>query len=255
MNRLLAEAAQPKGSFSITRLDPAVNRTAFQTTAPHALFAPLHYEPNYAYPLVVWLHGEGGNERQLLKVMPHVSMRNYVAAGVRGILPCADRNGHAWEQSESCIAAAEQRVHDVIGAAAARFHVNSARVFLAGYEAGGTMALRLALRNPRRFAGAASIGGGFPTGGMPLANLYSLRSLPLLLAYARDSATYSLDEITEELPLFHSAGLKMNIRQYPCGDELTTQMLSDLDAWMMEQVTGIPASCDEVAVPVHGDWN
>ena len=39
--------------------------------------------------------------------------------------------------------------------------------------------------------------------------------------------------------LFHAAGLQAAIRQYPCDDELDTQMLADLDSWLMEQVTGI----------------
>ena len=29
------------------------------------MLAPLHYEPNYAYPLLAWLHGSGGDEREL----------------------------------------------------------------------------------------------------------------------------------------------------------------------------------------------
>ena len=31
--------------------------------APHCLFTPQHYERNYAYPLLVWLHGPGDDER------------------------------------------------------------------------------------------------------------------------------------------------------------------------------------------------
>ena len=51
----------------------------------YALFAPLHYESGYAYPLIVWLHGRGNDERQLLRIMPQVSMRNYVAVAPRGL--------------------------------------------------------------------------------------------------------------------------------------------------------------------------
>src|SRR5210317_946248 len=52
----------------------------------HAFFAPLHYEPKYSYPLMVWLHGPGhDDERQLVRIMPMISMRNYAAAAPRGI--------------------------------------------------------------------------------------------------------------------------------------------------------------------------
>src|SRR5437016_9189131 len=50
----------------------------------HCIFTPLHYERNYAYPLIVWLHGPRDNERQVAQVMPLVSMRNYIAVGPRG---------------------------------------------------------------------------------------------------------------------------------------------------------------------------
>jgi phospholipase/carboxylesterase len=45
--------------------------------------------------------------------------------------------------------------------------------------------------------------------------------------------------------LFHSAGMVVSVRQYPCGDELTTQMLHDADVWMMERVTGINTADSE----------
>ena len=52
----------------------------------HCIVTPLHYERNYAYPLVVWLHGPGGDERQVTRVMPLVSSRNYAAVGPRGTI-------------------------------------------------------------------------------------------------------------------------------------------------------------------------
>ena len=59
-----------------------VDSASFSTSLldfPHALFAPLHYASGYAYPLIVWLHGSGSDERQLQRIMPLVSMQNYVA--------------------------------------------------------------------------------------------------------------------------------------------------------------------------------
>jgi predicted esterase len=101
------------------------------------------------------------------------------------------------------------------------------------------MALRIALQHPERFAGVASIGGPFPEGAAPLTRLRQLRGLPMLIAQGRDSLEYPLQQSCEELRLFHAASLRVSIRQYPVADDLTTAMLSDLNAWLMEQVTGI----------------
>ena len=47
-----------------SQLESALFCPASQDTT-NALFAPLHYEAGYAYPLIVWLHGQGSSERQL----------------------------------------------------------------------------------------------------------------------------------------------------------------------------------------------
>ena len=59
--------------------------------AARALFAPMHYESNYAYPLIVWLHGANDDERQLKRIMPFVSLRNYVAVSPRGTVTADGR--------------------------------------------------------------------------------------------------------------------------------------------------------------------
>ena len=67
----------------------------------HTIFAPLHYEPGYSYPLLVWLHGPGCDERQLLRIMPLVSMRNYVAVAPRGVVDRSARQGRSPPQKTS----------------------------------------------------------------------------------------------------------------------------------------------------------
>lgn len=199
----------------------------------HVVFVPMHYERNYAYPLLVWLHGHGDDERQLQRVMPLISMRNYV-----GVAPRATSPGRRWLQTEECIASAEQEVFATIDEACSRFNIAAQRVYVAGYAEGGTMALRLALRNPQSFAGALTVGGPFPEGHLPLARLDGVRNLPLFIAQGRDSQRYPIDRTCRELRLFHAAGMNATLRLYPCGDELTTKMLHDLDVWIMERVTG-----------------
>jgi phospholipase/carboxylesterase len=269
MNRIRSRKPAAKSSSLGAKLhsDPSLGISAalvVRATAdesPHALFAPLHYERNYAYPLIVWLHGRSDDETQLKRIMPLVSLRNYVAIAPRGTAPCerppagqaplADDEqppaeirapGFGWRQSESHIHLAEQRVLECLAAARSRFHLAADRVFLAGYDCGGTMALRLALRQPRRFAGALSLGGRFPVGHAPLARLGEARHLSIWLACTRASERYPSAAVCDDLRLFHSAGLSIMLREYPGADGLPPQMLSDMDRWLMEQITGAGVS-------------
>jgi phospholipase/carboxylesterase len=227
-------------------------QTAPSQEAPQCLLVPQHYERNYAYPLVVWLHDAGGNERELKRVMPLVSLRNYVSLAVRGT--SSVDGGFGWPETADAILAAESCVADAVTQARERFNVHSSRIFLAGAGSGGTMALRLALRSPDRYAGAASIGGCFPVGHSPLTKLALARRSRLLIMHCRDSLTYSVEQVCKELALFHAAGMSATLRQYPCADELTTQMLRDLDVWLMEQLTGVASTVErEPALP--SEWN
>jgi phospholipase/carboxylesterase len=218
-----------------------------------ALFTPLHYERNYAYPLIVWLHGPGDDEQQLKRIMPLVSMRNYVAVGARGTqetADVADRNGFEWLQSADHILLAEHRVLSSIDAACERFNIDPARVFLAGFACGGTMALRVALNHPDRVAGVLSLGGSFPSGHTPLKRLAEVRQLRLLLATGRDSLQYRPQQVCQDLRLMYAAGMSVCLRQYPCGDEVTTLMLADMDRWIMDQVnSSVAVGADREQAP------
>src|SRR3954471_23232956 len=212
MNRLTSiPQTETRPAKSSTKTQVRVQRPLANTAArmglPQCLMVPEHYERNYAYPLLVWLHDTGGHERELREIMPLVSLRNYVSLAVRGT--CQADGGFGWSETPDGILAAESRVAEAVAEARQRFHVHSGRVFLAGAGAGGTLAIRLALRTPEDYAGAASIGGCFPQGHSPLARLQLARRLQLLIMHCRDSLTYSVQHICQELSLFHAAGMSV----------------------------------------------
>lgn len=233
----------------------------------YSLFAPLHYEANYAYPLIVWLHGPGEDEHQLRRIMPSISLRNYVAVAPRGTVaataavipeaiaasnPPPPPTGHGWRQTDGHIQAAELRVMECLDAAEEKFHIAPRRRFLAGYGCGGTMAFRIAMRNPQCFAGVLSLSGPFPSGRMPLAQLHDVRRLEVFVACSRAGSLYPTERVCHDLRLLHTAGMSVVLREYPGDDGLTPQMLADMDRWLMDQVTGAGSSCQEAAAGDHG---
>ncbi|WP_153557905.1 alpha/beta hydrolase [Roseimaritima sediminicola] len=206
---------------------------------PLAFFLPTRYEKNYAYPLVVWLHDDGAAEQQISQVLPHVSVQNYVGVGVRGSR-AADASGHRydWMHTASGIVSAEQAVMDAIDQASQRYSIHPERIFIAGYKGGGTMAQRIALRSPRRFAGVISLGGGFPGGCRPLANLQQVRDLNMLLAIATQCKDFSPDALADDLRLLSAAKMRVEVRQFESNDEMLVPVLRQMDQWMMSLVTG-----------------
>jgi len=253
MNRIQLQSEKPLvTSPHKPTVGQAIVTTARQAGQHCSFFAPLHYEQNYAYPLLIWLHGPNDDERQLQRVMPLVSMRNYVGVGPRGTCQ-AGQHGFAWGEADELLLSAEQRVFDSMHAASCKYNIARRRIFLAGFQEGGTLAFQIGLRHPDRFAGVLSLGGPFPLERAPLMRLDEVRDLPLFIAQGRDSAHYPIERTCDELRLFHAAGLSVTLRQYPCGDDLTTQMLHDMDCWLMELVTG-QSSVDATADDAN-DWN
>lgn len=110
---LLTFAKQPTTSTKVARGD-AIGRhvSPLRSLRP----APLRAR-GYAYPLLIWLHDDGGSERELRQLMPHVSVRNYVAAAARGVGADASRHGYSWDHCPESACEASERMTECIDAA------------------------------------------------------------------------------------------------------------------------------------------
>ena len=145
--------------------------------------------------------------------------------------------GYRWRPVDDCSDAAGQRVDECIELARERFNIAPRRIFLAGFDAGGSMALRVAFDRPDRFCGVLSLCGQFPARKAGLGNLLAIRRLPVFITAGRYSEEYASPAVCEDLRLLHSAGVSITLRQYPCAQELSPQMLADMDRWIIEQFT------------------
>jgi phospholipase/carboxylesterase len=206
------------------------------TTSPSATFVPEYYEPNYAYPLLIWLHDEGGSERDLLRIMPEISNRNYFGLSARGPLEArTDQPGYRWSHLIDDAIAIENELYEHVGRLRRMYHIHSERVFIGGCGDGATAAMRAGLRRPEWFAGVAAIGGHMPEMDKPLANYRQLQGKRILLAGGhRDDATQRTH--TRELgTLLHTAGMTVCSRTYETAKAAHRSALRDIDRWMMQE--------------------
>lgn len=222
-------------------------------TYEHILSAPVHYEPRYEYPLVIWLHSPGRDEHEILSAVPRLSMRNYVAVAPRAVkYRC--RNGsisgsvsgrcsriapmYDWPTDGPLVEEAEERIFRAIDRARSECSVSSKRIFLVGLGSGGTFALKTGTKYPEYFAGAVSMLGAFPKEERPLRCWRQTRSFPIFLAVGLYSRTFTPADAALQLRLFHTAGMSALIHQYETADQPTAQMYRDVNHWIMDRVTG-----------------
>lgn len=223
-------------------LEEGYSNSKFRSTSEllnYSLFIPQHYEPNYAYPLIVWLHSEGDNHRQMLKVMPQLNARNYAAVSVASDF---DDGSVVWEQNQTIVNETAERIMVAIDHAKLRLNIDDRHVFIAGLGSGGTMAMRVGFAFPDKFAGVASLNGSAPENLRPFGNWIQCRNVPVFWAHARDSQSFSEEKLCEQLRLLHVGGFAVTLRQYPgndnlCESSIRKKLFADANRWIMEVVS------------------
>jgi phospholipase/carboxylesterase len=228
-----SQSHQKTGSASVLSLDQFDKLT--NRSDEFSLFVPMHYEKNYAYPLIVWLHSDGAKSSEIHRVMPQASMRNFVAIAPQSSVGNFEA-GYFWEQEPDSIDVAHESILAAIDSASIRFNIASNRIFIGGAGSGGTMAFRVALERPEIFSGVISINGPMPDRQKPLGQWSECRQLPVFWAHSRHSDVFDQDQLCQQLRLLHVAGFSVTLRQYPTESCLNPKTLSDMNKWVMETI-------------------
>ncbi len=140
--------------------------TSFGGDRPTTLQVPATYDADRSYPLLLLLHGWGGNS-----LLNQVYLGFAGAADARDVLVLApdgtvDRDGKPfWNASDSCCDVYGTGVDDVaylvglVDQVSAAYSVDPRRVYAVGHSNGGYMAYRLACERAEVFAAITSLAG------------------------------------------------------------------------------------------------
>jgi phospholipase/carboxylesterase len=206
---------------------------------PVRTFLPTGYEPNYPYPLLVFFHGQGGNEEQILRLAPRLSRRNYICIGLRGPtalgLRADGRVGYGWGSEGLYDTLLEEYVIRAVEQTRRQYHVHSERIYLAGFCEGASIAYRLGLTFPNKFGGLISLNGAMSRYARPRLRLPEVRQLRVLIGHGIANAVVPLTHAREDSRLLYTAGLSVRMHTYPATHRLHPDMLRDVNRWIMEQ--------------------
>jgi phospholipase/carboxylesterase len=213
-----------------------------QVLAPRGLpvrtFLPTGYEPNYPYPLVVFLHGRGSNEEQVLRLAPRLSRRNFICIGLRGTKYLGrrtdGRRGFGWGQAADLDSLTEDYVFRAVELTQRNYHVHSERIFLAGIWEGATLAYRLGLRFPDRFGGVISLNGA-RSRTEPLLRYPEVRQLRVFIGHGIANSVVPLSLARRDYRLFYAAGMPLEMHTYPTNHRLHSDMLRDVNRWIIRR--------------------
>ena len=191
---------------------------------PYRLYIPTNYDRSKKYPLVVLLHGAGGDETDFIEAYegqwPKLAeQRGYILASVTGRGPLS---GYSKESG------GEQDVLDVMELVKSRYSVGP--VFLGGHSMGGNGTWRLGLAYSDKFAGLIPIAG-------TSAQITPSTKLPAMVVCGVKDALVAVAGCRAVAEKAKSANAPLKYSEYPDGDHLSVAVMSvpDIFSWLDQQ--------------------
>ncbi len=227
--------------LSIPMPRPAEGFYSSQVESPSLLpvrtFLPTGYEPRYPYPLVVFFHGHGGNDEQIIRLAPRLSRRNFICISIRGSkvtdMHADGKLGYSWDAEDGLDVLLEEYVMQAVDLTSQRYTIHPRRVYLAGVCQGATLAYRLGLSYPEKFAGVISLNGAMPRHRRPLFRLPEIRHLQVFIGHGIANCLVPLTLAKKDQQLLYTAGLDVAFHSYPTTNRLHPDMLRDINRWII----------------------
>jgi polyhydroxybutyrate depolymerase len=157
------------------------------------LHVPTSLKSGEPVPLVLNFHGYGSNaaEQELISEMSPLAD----SAGFIVVYPQGLGNPPAWQTGPEGIRVVDQIfIRDLVQLLAAKFNIDSKRIYAAGISNGAQIAIRLGCEMADTFAAVASVSGSFP----PAGTCAPLQPVPLIAFHgtADRSLPYNGAELT-----------------------------------------------------------
>jgi predicted esterase len=193
-----------KGDFRKAYLSKIDN-----TYQPYRVFVPSSYDGGRRFPLVIALHGMGGDENSYFDYYSNglfkqeAERHGYIVACPKGRSPASMYIGDA-----------ERDVLDVIAEMMRAYRIDPDRVYLTGHSMGGYGTLTVAMNHPELFAAIAPVAGGV----MSPPSLSKIARIPQLLVHGDADRTVPVERSRIIVETGKKLGAEIKYIEVPGGD-------------------------------------
>ena len=190
---------------------------------PYRVFVPTKYDAAKPMPLVVALHGMGGDENSYFTAYDNGIVKREAEA--RGYLVvCPKGRGSA----SMYMGEAERDVMDVIAAMRRDYNVDADRIYLTGHSMGGFGTWSIAPKYPDMFAALAPIAGG----GMP-SSLNKIRHVPQIVIHGDNDPTVPVERSRVMVKAAQELGIEIKYIEVPGGNhtDIAVPAMKDIFDW------------------------
>ncbi len=188
-------------------------------------------------PLLVFLHGRGADEEDLLGLAPMLDERLFLVSA-QAPFPF-EYGGYTWYDittsevpdpvrfRESC-----DRLHQFLLDVRTGYAVDPARVFLFGFSMGCVMSYAMALTAPELVRGVSANSGYVPEGTHLNFRWLDLQQVEFFVTHGTQDPIIPVSLARRAEALLKASNATLTYREYPAGHELTEEGLRETGGWL-----------------------
>jgi phospholipase/carboxylesterase len=220
--------------------DPASD----QSGLIHCIRLPPEASRERPVPIVVMLHGWGGDESVMW------TFKKALPAGVAAITPRApialDEGQFIWysevakrlHPSPEAFALAQNKLHHFLVRLPYLYPVDPARLILVGFSQGAVVGNALALSYPDILGGMASLAGAIPHVPDLVQRAGSLQDLQVFIAHGVRDAILPVSVARYAREIFVDRGATVTYGEYRAAHKMNQQAIDDLKTWLAGVLAG-----------------
>ncbi|MBI4766695.1 MAG: prolyl oligopeptidase family serine peptidase [Deltaproteobacteria bacterium] len=209
-NTILDELEAGRDPFASRRGDfrKAYLSNVDHTLQPYRIFIPSTYDGSKAFPLIISLHGVGGDENSYFEEYGSGAFK--IEAEERGYLVACPKGR---QPASMYLGPAEQDIMDVIAEAKKAYHIDENRIYLTGHSMGGFGTWSVAMNHPQVFAALAPVAGGGNPGRMG-----KIAHIPQLVVHGEKDQIVSVERSRQMVEAAQKLNVKLKYFEIPDGD-------------------------------------
>ncbi|HLG96170.1 MAG TPA: prolyl oligopeptidase family serine peptidase [Bryobacteraceae bacterium] len=180
------------------------------TLQPYRIFVPTSYDGSKPAPLLVALHGMGGDENSMFDGYKETLKREAERVGFVVVCPKGRDSASMYR------GAAEQDVLDAMKEVERDYRIDSKRVYLMGHSMGGYGTWSVAIDHPELFAALGPISGGGDVNGMA-----KIKNIPEYVVHGDDDRTVNVNQSRRMVEAGKKAGANITYVEVPGGSHVS----------------------------------
>jgi phospholipase/carboxylesterase len=207
------------------------------TTLVHRVLEPEAAGPG-PHPLLLFLHGRGADEEDLLGLAPLMDPR-FLIVSARAPLPFHAGGGYTWYHLNA-IGSPDQQTFRKAYELLVRFFddirggypVDTAQVFLYGFSMGAVMSFSLGLTRPESVRGIVAHSGYIPEDAQLPLRWSDLARTGFFIAHGTSDPVIPVSRARRAKDLLTPTAARFDVREYPMSHTISDQSASESAAWL-----------------------